>query len=337
MTRARDPFQHILAMSDRTGTFEHAAYTEPRRAGGYCTDDVARVLIAVVREPKPTAPVVELGRTALRFLADAQGVNGRVHNRRREGGRWTDLRAANDAWGRSVWAFGSAACRASDPGMRQSALAYFEHGVEQRSPWPRAMAFAALGAAEVMAAHPDHDAARRVLVDAIATIGPARDDEAWPWPAPRLEYSNAALAEALIAAGSAVGDQRALADGLSLLRWLLERETIAGHLSPTPVGGSGPGDGRGFDQQPIEVAAMADACARAAAITGDPVWLDGLRRAIAWFDGDNDAGVVMWDLETGGGYDGLETDGANLNQGAESTLALIATRQLRPLLVPAPA
>jgi hypothetical protein len=35
----------------------------------------------------------------------------------------------------------------------------------------------------------------------------------------------------------------------------------------------------------------------------------------------------MWDPETGGGYDGLRADGANLNEGTESTLALITTLQ----------
>ncbi len=44
---------------------------------GYCTDDMARVLIAVAREPQPDRQVLELGRLAFRFLADAQGVTGR--------------------------------------------------------------------------------------------------------------------------------------------------------------------------------------------------------------------------------------------------------------------
>jgi len=35
----------------------------------------------------------------------------------------------------------------------------------------------------------------------------------------------------------------------------------------------------------------------------------------------------MWDPETGGAFDGLEFDGANLNQGTESTLALLSTMQ----------
>ena len=81
---------------------------------------------------------------------------------------------------------------------------------------------------------------------------------------PRLTYANATLPEAMIAAGTALDRPELLRRGLELLGWLLARETRQGHLSVTPVGGSGPDDdGPGFDQQPIEVAALADACARA--------------------------------------------------------------------------
>ena len=51
-----------------------------------------------------------------------------------------------------------------------------------------------------------------------------------------------------------------------------------------------------FDQQPIEVAAMADACARAYAVTGDSTWRDGVElRSVGWFLGANDVGVPMCD------------------------------------------
>ena len=78
-----------------------------------------------------------------------------------------------------------------------------------------------------------------------------------------------------------------------MLRWLLRRETVDTHLSPTPVGGAGPGDSApAFDQQPIEVAAMADACHRAYSVTGDAEWLTGLDMAARWFAGDNDAAAT---------------------------------------------
>jgi hypothetical protein len=132
----------------------------------------------------------------------------------------------------------------------------------------------------------------------------------------------------MMAAGVALGRPVLVDDGLDLLGWLLEHETNDGHLSVTPVGGSDPEDPRpAFDQQPIEVAALADACARAAAHGKDDRWSAGIDAAVAWFHGDNDAHTPMFDPDSGGGYDGLSDDGPNLNQGTESTLALISTLQ----------
>ncbi len=324
-------FSHVLALSDANGIFEHADHAEPRREHGYCTDDVARLLIVAVREPAHSQAVRELGRTALHFLAESQNVHGRTRNRRAANGRWRGRYGVDDCWGRSLWAFGTAARRAPEEWMRARALSYFGHGSSQRSPHPRAMAFAALGAIEVAEYDPRHRRARDLLADAVTAIGPSRNDAGWPWPEPRLTYANAVIPEVLIAAGHMLDRPDELTRGLTMLRWLLDHETREGHLSPTPVDGAGPGDVRGrFDQQPIEVAALADACHRAHAVTGDDEWRRGVDLAIGWFAGDNDLGAVMWDPDTHGGYDGLTPTGPNLNQGAESTLALISTLQYAP-------
>jgi hypothetical protein len=321
-------FGHVLSMTDNIGMFEHADHAEPRQSHGYCTDDVARLLIAVVREGVADQALADLELLALRFLIDSQGADGRTRNRRDIAGRWHGRREVGDCWGRSAWAFGTAAVRASDEGLRSTALSHFGHAVNPRSPYPRAMAFAALGAAEVLGAGLRHDRARDLLTDLITCVGAASNDRHWPWPEPRLEYANAVLPEALIASGHLLERPEVVDRGLSLLRWLLDRETLGGHLSPTPVGGAGRDDRPPrFDQQPIEVAAMADACMRAHSVTGDDAWLDGVALAIGWFAGDNDGGHVMWDADTGGGYDGLTPTGPNVNQGAESTLALITTMQ----------
>lgn len=332
MTASSADFRHIDALTDRFGTFEHAHYTRPRPEHGYCTDDVARLLVVAAREEDRTLVVRRLTRGAFRFLAEAQGVTGAIRNRRDVRGRWHGRRTAEDCWGRSMWAFGVAAQR-SEGWLAQDALAAFEHGTEQRSQWLRPMAYAALGAAAVLGAHPRHARAATLLADAAHLIGPGSRDDRWPWPEARLTYANAVLPEALIAAGSALDRPALIDDGVRLLRWLLDRETVDGHLSVTPAGGAGPGDGHGFDQQPIEVAAIAEACARAASVTGDARWHDGVRMAAAWFDGDNDIATSMWDPTTGGGYDGLEATGVNQNEGAESTLALIAVRQHADRLV----
>jgi hypothetical protein len=132
----------------------------------------------------------------------------------------------------------------------------------------------------------------------------------------------------MIAAGVALDDPALWWRGLDLLGWLVDYETADGHFSPTPVAGRGAGDVRpAFDQQPIEVATLADACARAAAIDARPIWPAAVLAAAAWFEGANDAGQLMWDPETGAGFDGLHADGVNRNQGAESSLAVLSTLQ----------
>jgi hypothetical protein len=190
------------------------------------------------------------------------------------------------------------------------------------------MAFAALGAAAVVTSTPDHGEARQLLKDAADALGRPADDDLWPWPEDRLTYANAAVAEALIAAGAALDNAESVDDGLRLLSWLVEVQTLDDHLSLVPASGWSRRDvPPGFDQQPIEAAALADACALAFAVTGDGRWPVIVARCVDWFLGANDSNTAMYDPETGGGYDGLEADGANLNQGAESTLAWLLTLQ----------
>ena len=196
------------------------------------------------------------------------------------------------------------------------------------------MCYAALGAAEVARIDPHHHDAAFLLHDAAQEVCDlVRADRTWPWPEDRLAYHNALIPEALLAAGEGTGCIDYIETGLDLLEWLLNRETLDDRLSVTPVGGRGPRDNQpAFDQQPIEVAGIANACARAWHLTSDNHWLKGVSLATSWFHGKNDAGVSMFDPESHGGYDGLHPDRPNENQGAESTIAMITTLQHERLL-----
>ena len=327
-------FTHLGHLTDAVGLFEHAEGTVPRAEHGYCVDDVARALVVTSRETDPSPDVESLSGTYLAFLAAAQHSSGRFHNRRTVEGVWVDAPGLGDWWGRALWGLGTAAARS--PAHADEAMRRFSAGADHRAPWSRAMCFAALGAAEVLSADPGHRSARALLRDAARFVD-VPPDGSWPWPEPRLRYANAVIPEVLIAAGVLLDVPRWTEQGLRVLDWLLDAETRAGHLSVVPAGGWAPGEPRpGFDQQPIEVAALGDACARAHAVTGDRIWSDAVIRCAAWFDGDNDAQTPLWDPQTGGGFDGLEPFGRNENQGAESTLALLSTRQqIQQLLVTA--
>ena len=317
-------YDHVRALTDAGGLYEHAERFYPRRECGYCVDDVARALVVVCRDA--TDEVDDLREQYLAFVLAAQEPGGRFHNRRRFDLGWTDTASVEDCWGRALWGLGTALARV--PHLRERALAGFDRGAGLRSPYPRAMAFAALGAAEVLAALPGHAGARALITAALHVIGRPALGSRWPWSEPRLSYANAVLPEALLVAGQALDSPGLVADGLGLLEWLLDRQTRDGHLSVVPTTGWGPGEpGPAFDQQPIEVAALADACARAYAIDGHGWWAQGIDLAVAWFLGDNDSRTPMYDPVSGGGFDGLERFGRNENQGAESTLAALSTLQ----------
>jgi hypothetical protein len=323
--------RHLQHLTDDRGILEHARGTQPLLSHGYCTDDNARLLVVCARDRDSTPGATELGRIAARFVIDAQDDTGRFHNRLNINRVWTDQPSVDDCWGRALWGLGTAISTSRDDELGAGCRGAFDAGIRCRSSHLRATCFAVLGAAEVVSVAPLHHDARRFLLDArdVLTRLP-RGGAAWKWPEPRLAYANALIPEAMIACGEALSDQRLLARGLDLLEWLVSVETLGDHLSPTPNAGRRAGDPQpAFDQQPIEVASIAEAAARAARVTRERRWDDVIDLAVSWFMGNNDTGDMMIDVESGGGSDGLTPTGPSLNQGAESTLAMISTLQFR--------
>lgn len=333
-------FDHLTRLTTPMGLYEHALGTVPRTEHAYCVDDVARALVVTTRVPDPSAEVRGLTHGYLEFVLNALRPDGYFHNRRRLDGTWSDRPSSDDHWGRALWALGTAAARSDDPDLAARARAGAAIALRSRSTWPRAMAYAALGAGRLLRATPDDAGPLRFLDDARRVLPRPDVDRAWPWPEERLTYANAVLPEAMIAIGGALGDDGLLDDGLDLLGWLVDQQQRDGHLSVIPSSGRSRADRRpggrharvidrpGYAQQPIEVAVLAEACRTAYVTTGDHRWTTVIEQCSAWFDGANDGGVRMCDPVSGGGFDGLERHGPSVNQGAESTLAWLATQQI---------
>ncbi len=320
-------FAHLVNISDEIGVFEHCTGLQPRVEHGYCVDDVARALVVLTRQPSIDPERRGLTDVCLAFLRDSQGADGLICNRRNAHAEWTTGPSSADHWGRALWGLGTAAARSDRPAIASAARAAFEGSAAIRSPYLRAMVFAGLGAAEVLAVDPDDQLARRLLRDAVLRIGPV-GDEPWPWPEPRLRYANAAIPEVLLLGGYYLDDPYLVEEGARLLRWLLQQECSDGFFSVVPSGGWELGEPRpAFDQQPIEVAALVDAAVTALLVTGDASWRRFVERGAAWFAGANDGGIPMADPRLGAGFDGLRRNGRNANCGAESTLAYLGVAQ----------
>lgn len=329
LPQIRSSLRHLERLTDDRGIFEHACGPHPRFTSGYCTDDNARLLVVASRCDKSEADGTLLARIAARFLLDAQVDGGLIHNRLSFERMWIDGPSVDDCWGRSLWGFGTAVARSTDTELRNRSYEGFEIGAVARATSLRSVCFSVLGAAEILTVEKDHAGALGLMYWArnlFASL-PSVSQE-WLWPESRLTYANAAVAEAMMLCGEALNDHRLVLRGLDLFEWLMTIEVLNDHLSVAPSWGRGQGEkGPAFDQQPIEIAAIADAASTAKRLTSDNFWDVVLDMSINWFLGNNDSGYSMINVEHGGGHDGLEPDGVNLNLGAESTLCMISTMQ----------
>ncbi|HUW86901.1 MAG TPA: glycosyltransferase [Candidatus Paceibacterota bacterium] len=325
-TFPRPTFLHLKRLTTKFGLQEHALLDVPRPEHGYCVDDVARGLILLCREPELDSIELAMLELYLDFTLRAVSEDGGCHNRMDSEGNWADQPGRGDWWGRAMWGLGFAAAHAPLAGQRLRAVEGFHTLARTTSPDLKSLSFASLGAGELLLAYPDNSDALSVLKGARKRLARSSSTH-WIWPEKRLSYSNGSVAEAVILIGWVLGDAPTLAQGISMLEFLLDIEMSSGHFSVTPVDGRGDDGGMSFDQQPIEIAAIADACARAFQVTGEARWAEKVQLAWSWFLGNNDRGVAMFDPETGGGYDGLHDRGPNLNQGAESTISMLSTAQ----------
>lgn len=317
----------VWALCDDVGILQHGCGIVPDRAHGYCLDDNARALMLFAGLPAAPATDTQL----LRFASFVQHAwNEEVAAFRNFMGydrRWLEDRGSDDSNGRAIWALGHCAAQARSNELARWAAGWFHKAArgfgKVRS--PRAVAFAILGAGELLGRFPRDEAAHALMQGGGTLLAGLRSDDAadWDWFEPVLAYDNARLPQALIVAGRGLGVDEWHRAGLQKLDWLCERQTANGSRF-RPIGSEGFGRGHDnlpFDQQPLEAWATIDACAAAYRATGAAAWRDRAETAWRWFLGDNDRAVAIASIETGRCCDGLTPQGVNLNVGAESTLA----------------
>jgi len=320
---------HVAAMTDGTGMFQHAVMAVPNLSEGYTTDDNARALhLAALAGQNPHAPRVV--RRTLSFLHHALNpATGRFRNFMSYDRRWLDEHGGENAQARAVRALVAAAHRLD------GAVGHTARELLRRS-WPaleglshpRAQAIALIALAE-RAENEGPEPAWTTMADEYAgnllRLHGEAAAPAWPWFEASLSYSNAKLPHGLIACGRVFGRPHPLAAGLGTLRWL-EGQQTAPDGAFLPIGSERryrAGEARPlWDGQPIEVYATVAANMEAHRATGDAAWLDGARRALEWLLGRNALGAPLHDAETHGCRDGLHRASLNANEGAESTLAL---------------
>jgi len=323
---------HLKQLTDDVGLLQHAVGSVPNYWEGYTTDDNARGLIlAELLEQLGSQWIALTGGMPSRYMAFLwYAFNpqiGRFRNFMGYDRRWKEEVGSEDSHGRALWALATVLGRSSQEGLRRAAGRLFELALPAAHDFTslRPAAYTLIGIHEYLRRYRGDRAVqhvRSVLAERLFEAYERNSSEQWPWFDETLSYANGRLPHALLLCGRSMERPPMIEGALRALSWLAEVQTAEdGHF--VPIGNEGfyrrRAERARFDQQPLEAHAMVSACIAAYRVTSERRWEQEAWRAFEWFLGRNDLGIPLYDPTGGGCYDGLQREGVNMNQGAEST------------------
>lgn len=323
---------HLDRLTDSTGIIQHAKYSVPNYETGYCLDDNARALLlaTLAIRQKNDSVALKLLPTYLSYIFHMQNPDGSFRNFMSYERKFLDEVGSEDSFGRAIWGLGVLIkyCKLKsifDLGKEifSKAFLYFDS-----IKFLRAKANMIVGICEYLNKFPSDEGMYVKLKEYIYSIADSYDEyskDDWNWFENELTYDNAIIPLAFFHAYEIINDPRLLEIAEESTRFL-EKYTLKDmHIRPIGNGrwfkkGDKPSE---FDQQPLDAMAMVLMYEQAYSITDNREYLKKAFISFNWFLGDNDLRIPLYDYETHGCCDGLESHGVNRNQGAESTLAYL--------------
>jgi glycosyltransferase involved in cell wall biosynthesis len=325
---------HVLRLTDDTGIVQHAKYGIPNLKEGYCLDDNARALIMTIMlcQQKKNQEALKLLPVYLSYIQYMQKTDGNFVNFLSFDRRYTDEIASEDAFGRTIWALGFLISNPPANSYREFADELFHHSIKHFKAIKsiRGYANTLIGVSYFLRARPGHEEMCRILNELTSLLMDSykiRRDTKWQWFEDILTYDNAILPLALFHSAEITGDEEVKKVAIESLSFL-EKITFRNDYF-TPIGNDKWHDRNNgkhlplYDQQAIETMGMVLVYFQAFESTQDPKYIEKMFRSYLWFLGENSLRVPLYDHETKGCCDGLQSNGINRNQGAESTLAYI--------------
>ena len=324
--------KHIQRLSDTTGIIQHAKYGIPNYKEGYCLDDNSRALLMALMADSQmkSEAALELCTVYLSYIYYMQNDDGTFRNFLSYNGDFIDNVGSEDAFGRTIWAIGYLLSNPPNDSFYQmghfifrSAAPHFETLKSIRS-----IAYAIAGLSHYLKSHPNNDSIMEVLrrlSNKLMQSYEVNSTKDWNWFEPILTYDNAIMPMALLHAAKLLNGDAIHKAAILTMKFLIQHTFSDGYLST--IGNQGwfkqNGDKACFAQQPLDTLSMVLMFHQAFYLTKDKTYLQQLFTSYLWFLGENDLRIRLYDEETNGCCDGLEHDGVNRNQGAESTLAYL--------------
>jgi hypothetical protein len=322
---------HVKRLTDDTGIVQHAKYGIPNLKEGYCLDDNARALLMTAMAfNKKTDDTIKLMPIYLSYIHYMQNDDGSFRNFLSFSRNYLDEIGSEDSFGRTIWALGYLINSFPIDSYHQPGLDIFRKSLPffRQLKHIRGVANSILGLSYYIKRFPDDEESNILLLELANKLIKEYNSEktsGWNWFENILTYDNAIIPLSLFHAAEITGDDEILKVAVESTVFLESITMKSGYLKP--VGSKGwfvkGGVCADFAQQSVDVMGMVLLFFKAYELTKERKYLDKMFKSYMWYMGKNDLSLPVYDYETGGCNDGLEENGLNRNQGAESTLSYL--------------
>ena len=323
---------HIRCMTDDTGIIQHAKFGIPNLKEGYCIDDNARALLMVLMayRQKKDKLALDLAPIYLSYIHYMQNNDGTFRNFMSFNRNFLDEVGSEDSFGRTIWALGYLLGNAPNDAYYQTGKFLFFKAYQnfEKLESIRGIANTMLGISYYLKRNPSDDSMIEIfknLANKLIKQYEENSSTKWKWFEPLLTYDNGMLPLALLHAAEILNNNKIREVALETMNFLTNITLKDGYLSI--IGNEKwykkDEERSRYAQQPIDALAMVLMNYQAFRLTSDKEYLSKLFTCFMWFMGENDLRMQLFDFETNGCCDGLDRDGVNRNQGAESSLAYL--------------
>ncbi|RPI16716.1 MAG: glycosyltransferase [Ignavibacteriae bacterium] len=324
---------HLINLTDNTGILQHSIYSIPNRNEGYCTDDNIRALLVAVlnKQVFNNDSVMILINIYLSFILHAfNAKKGLFRNFMNYDRSWEEDIGSEECNGRVIYTLGYLINKPPNDSILAIVKNLFEKVIVNVSDFtsPRSFAFIVMGSLYYLQRFSGAREVNKVCREFAERLSQQYikySSEGWNWFEPKVTYNNGRLCQALLMAGRYLNNELYKEQGLESLEWLYNVQLDSEKNFISLIGNKGwlaKGKQKAkYDQQPIEIPPLIDACYQAYLISGNREWVSRIGLLFSWFLGNNDRQEALYDYHTGGCHDGLTSSVINQNQGAESTLS----------------
>jgi glycosyltransferase involved in cell wall biosynthesis len=334
--------RHIKKLTTDLGIIQFSKISIPDLDSGYTLDDNARALIAFCLHYKLTKDKDDLPYILiyLDFIERCQKPKGDfinyVDQENREHVEQNAEVNLEDSNARAIWALGTVVSNAAilPEAISKKASKCLLNSLKwaENIQSPRSIGFATKGL------YLYHTAVPNLYVAAIINKLNAKllsnyeihASSDWKWFENSMTYGNGVLPESMLYAYLVTNKPIYKKVAMDSLDFLMSKMFINKKFKVISNNGwlHRDSEPKEYGEQPIDVSYTIQTLNSFYKAFNIPEYKYKMKIAFDWFLGKNHLNQIMYNPVSGGGYDGLEKENVNLNQGAESTVCYLTARLL---------